>query len=47
VMGIPAKFLYFPDEGHWVLKPRNRRVWWGVVLDWLDQYLKPAPTAAR
>ena len=41
-MGVPAKFLYFPDEGHWVLKPRNRRVWWGTVLDWLDQYLKPA-----
>ena len=40
--GIPAKFLYFPDEGHWVLKPRNRRLWWGTVLDWMDQYLKPA-----
>jgi len=40
--GIPAKFLYFPDEGHWVLKPRNRRLWWGTVLDWLDQYLKAA-----
>jgi dipeptidyl aminopeptidase/acylaminoacyl peptidase len=40
--GIPAKFLYFPDEGHWVLKPRNRRLWWGTVLDWFDQYLKTA-----
>jgi dipeptidyl aminopeptidase/acylaminoacyl peptidase len=40
-MGVPAKFLYFPDEGHFVLKPRNRRIWWGVVLDWVDQYLKP------
>lgn len=39
-MGVPGKFLYFPDEGHWVLRPRNRRVWWGTVLDWLDQYLK-------
>jgi dipeptidyl aminopeptidase/acylaminoacyl peptidase len=39
-MGVPAKFLYFPDEGHWVLRPRNRRIWWGVVLDWIDQYLK-------
>src|SRR5881628_1772605 len=44
-MGVPAKFLYFPDEGHWVLRPRNRRIWWGVVLDWLDQYLKPARPA--
>ncbi len=43
--GVPAKFLYFPDEGHWVLKPRNRRVWWGTVLDWLDQYLKPGAPA--
>jgi dipeptidyl aminopeptidase/acylaminoacyl peptidase len=40
--GIPAKFLYFPDEGHFVQKPRNRRLWWGVVLDWLDQYLRKA-----
>ncbi|MFZ5625579.1 MAG: S9 family peptidase [Gemmatimonadota bacterium] len=37
---LPGKFLYFPDEGHWVLKPRNRRLWWNTVLDWLDQYLK-------
>jgi dipeptidyl aminopeptidase/acylaminoacyl peptidase len=41
--GIPAKFLYFPDEGHFVLKPRNRRLWWGVVLDWLDEHLRAAP----
>jgi dipeptidyl aminopeptidase/acylaminoacyl peptidase len=43
VRGVPAKFLYFPDEGHWVLKPRNRRVWWGTVLDWIDQYVRPTP----
>ena len=39
--GVAAKFLYFPDEGHWVLKPRNRLIWWGVVLDWLGGYLLP------
>ena len=39
-MGVPSKFLYFPDEGHWVLRPRNRRIWWGTVLDWLEGYLK-------
>lgn len=38
--GVPAKFLYFPDEGHFVLKPRNRRVWWGTVLDWFDSLLR-------
>jgi dipeptidyl aminopeptidase/acylaminoacyl peptidase len=37
---VPTKMLYFPDEGHFVLKPRNRRLWWNVVLDWLDAYLK-------
>lgn len=41
VRGVPAKFLYFPDEGHWVLKPRNRRLWWSTVQDWIDQHLKP------
>jgi dipeptidyl aminopeptidase/acylaminoacyl peptidase len=38
---IPAKFLYFPDEGHFVTTPRNRRLWWSTVLDWLGQYLAP------
>ncbi|HET7599179.1 MAG TPA: S9 family peptidase [Gemmatimonadales bacterium] len=37
--GVPAKFLYFPDEGHFVLKPRNRRLWWSTVLDWIDSHL--------
>ena len=38
--GVPSKLLYFQDEGHWVLKPKNRRVWWGTVLEWLETYLK-------
>lgn len=38
--GVPAKFLYFPAETHFVTGPRDRRLWWGTVLDWLDQYLK-------
>lgn len=40
---VPAKFLYFPDEDHFITKPRNRRLWWSTVLDWLDHYLKPGP----
>ncbi|MEP6572556.1 MAG: S9 family peptidase [Gemmatimonadota bacterium] len=39
--GVPAKFLYFPDEDHFVARPRNRRLWWGTVLDWMDEYLRP------
>lgn len=38
--GVPSRFLYFPDEGHWVLKPQNSQLWYKTVLDWLDQYLK-------
>lgn len=39
-MGVPSKMLYFPDEGHHILKPQNAKLWWTIVLDWLDQYLK-------
>jgi len=37
---IPSKLIYFPDEGHFVLKPQNSRLWYGQVLDWFDQWLK-------
>lgn len=36
---VPARLLYFPDEGHWVLKPQNAFVWWETMHDWLAQYL--------
>jgi len=35
---IPSKMLYFPDEGHWVLKPQNSRLWYKTVNDWVDQW---------
>jgi dipeptidyl aminopeptidase/acylaminoacyl peptidase len=37
---IPSKMLYFPDEGHWVLKPQNSRLWYQTVNDWVDQWTK-------
>jgi dipeptidyl aminopeptidase/acylaminoacyl peptidase len=40
-MNVPSKLLYFPDEGHWVLKPQNSQLWYGTVTDWLRSYLKP------
>jgi dipeptidyl aminopeptidase/acylaminoacyl peptidase len=43
--GVPSRFLYFPDENHWVLKPQNSRRWHAEVLAWLDRYVvagKPA-----
>jgi len=38
--GIPSKFLYFPDENHWVLQPHNSIQWHTTVLDWLDEWCK-------
>jgi dipeptidyl aminopeptidase/acylaminoacyl peptidase len=37
---IPSKMLYFPDEGHWVLKPQNSRLWYKTVNEWVDQWCK-------
>ena len=38
--GVPSKMLYFPDEGHWVLKPQNSRLWYQTVNGWVDQWTK-------
>ena len=38
--GIPSRLVYFPDEGHWILKPQNSRLWHEQVLGWFDQWLK-------
>ena len=35
-LGVPSKFLYFPDEGHWVLKPQNSGLWYQTVNNWVD-----------
>jgi dipeptidyl aminopeptidase/acylaminoacyl peptidase len=47
--GVPSKLLYYPDEGHWILKPQNSELWYKTVLDWFDQWLKPnsGSTASR
>jgi len=36
---VPSKMLYFPDEGHWVLKPQNSRLWYKTVNGWVDQWV--------
>jgi len=38
--GVASKMLYFPDEGHWVLKPQNSQLWYKTVNDWVDQWVK-------
>ncbi|MFN0088219.1 MAG: prolyl oligopeptidase family serine peptidase [Blastocatellia bacterium] len=38
--GVPSKLLYYPDEGHWILKPQNSELWYKTVFGWFDQWLK-------
>jgi len=44
---VPSRFLYFPDEGHWVLKLQNQLVWWTTVQEWLARYLQPGAPSQR
>lgn len=40
VQDVPSRFLYFPEEGHWVQQPQNGVLWHRVFFDWLDRYCK-------
>jgi dipeptidyl aminopeptidase/acylaminoacyl peptidase len=41
-LGVPARLVWFPDENHWILKPRNSRLWYDEFFAWLDRHL-PKP----
>lgn len=38
--GVPAQYLYFPDENHWVLSAQNGILWQRTFYEWLDKWLK-------
>ncbi|MBZ5553827.1 MAG: S9 family peptidase [Acidobacteriia bacterium] len=38
--GIESKLLYFPDEGHWILKPLNSELFYKTAIDWLNKFSK-------
>ena len=40
---IPSKLLIFPDENHWVLKPKNSLQWYQTVFDWMDKWTGNRP----
>jgi dipeptidyl aminopeptidase/acylaminoacyl peptidase len=44
---VPSRLLYYPDEGHWILKAQNSELWYNTVLGWFDTYLKAKPAAAE
>ncbi|MGA0054085.1 MAG: S9 family peptidase [Steroidobacteraceae bacterium] len=39
--GVPSKFVYYPDENHWVLKPQNSLHWYQSVKNWVESYAAP------
>jgi dipeptidyl aminopeptidase/acylaminoacyl peptidase len=40
IQGVKSKFLYFPEEGHWVQSPQNGVVWHRVFFEWLNDHCK-------
>jgi dipeptidyl aminopeptidase/acylaminoacyl peptidase len=37
-MGVDSKFIYFPKETHFVLKPQNAKFWWKTIFDWYEKH---------
>ena len=37
--GVPARLVYYPDEGHWIETPRNSLHWYGEFLAWLERWI--------
>ena len=42
--GVLAELLIYPDENHWVLKPQNGVLWQRTFFEWLDKWVKKAPS---
>jgi dipeptidyl aminopeptidase/acylaminoacyl peptidase len=41
--GVPAKFLYFPSENHWILTPGNAKVWYETIFAFLAEHVLGEP----
>jgi dipeptidyl aminopeptidase/acylaminoacyl peptidase len=37
--GVRSRFVHYPDENHWVLKPQNSVHWYGQTRDWLKEFI--------
>ncbi|HEY0953787.1 MAG TPA: S9 family peptidase [Roseateles sp.] len=44
--GVPARLVWFPDENHWILKPRNSRLWYREFFAWLQAHGAGTPRQA-
>ena len=45
--GVDARLLWFPDENHWILKPRNSRLWYSEFFGWLRRHAPAAKSPRR
>ena len=45
--GVDARLVWFPDENHWILKPRNSKLWYGEFFAWLRSHDPKARRSAR
>jgi len=43
--GVPARLVYFPDENHWILKPKNSRLWYREFFAWIARFAGPAESS--
>jgi dipeptidyl aminopeptidase/acylaminoacyl peptidase len=41
--GVPTRYVYYPNENHWVLKPQNSVFWYQQVKRWFDEHNAPKP----
>lgn len=39
-LGVPSKFIYYPDENHFITKPQNALFWWNSIFEWFDKYTR-------
>jgi pimeloyl-ACP methyl ester carboxylesterase len=37
-LGVPSRFLHFPDEGHWVLNQENSLFWHTEIYNWINYW---------
>jgi dipeptidyl aminopeptidase/acylaminoacyl peptidase len=44
IRGVPARLLHYPDEGHFILKPQNSRLWYNEVHAWFERWIGKGPT---
>ena len=44
-LDVPSKMLYFPDEGHWVLKPQNSDLWYKTVNGWVNEWIRKSSSS--